>query len=224
MPIDDTTAIEEWTRAQARVLELAGGLSDADAGRPVPACPAWTVHDLLAHVIGLDADVLAGDEPDDHNATWTQAQVDARVGRGVPVLLAEWRAMTGPVQEWMAAHGTRPMGDVVIHEQDLRGALGVPGARDTAGLAALRERFAGRVTAAVEDAGLPPLALVGEHWRTGPDDAAVVVQASDFDLARAVQSRRSAAQLRGWTTRGDIGPYLPCFAVLGTLPEADLTD
>jgi hypothetical protein len=48
------------------------------------------------------------------------------------------------------------------------------------------------------------------------------VAASDFDLTRALMTRRSAAQLRAWTRRGDIEPYLPAFATLGDLPTADL--
>jgi uncharacterized protein (TIGR03083 family) len=217
--------IEEWTRAQARVGELVAGVSPDEAARRVPACPAWTVRDLLSHMVGLDVDVLAGDEPDDHNAGWTQRQVDERRGLGVVALLEEWSGTTAPLRAWMAQHGTRPMGDVVIHEQDLRGALGVPGARDTAGLAVLRDRFAGRLADRVAAAGLPPVALVGDTWRSGPDDGAgAVLRASDFDLARAVLTRRSAAQLRSWTAAGDLTPYLPHFALLGPLPEADLTD
>ncbi|GAY07519.1 hypothetical protein TOK_3539 [Pseudonocardia sp. N23] len=34
------------------------------------------------------------------------------------------------------------------------------------------------------------------------EPAAVVVEAPDFDLARALVCRGSAAQLRSWTTRG----------------------
>jgi uncharacterized protein (TIGR03083 family) len=217
--------IEEWTRAQARVGELVAGLSPEEAGRPVPACPAWSVRDLLSHMVGLDVDVLAGDEPDDHNAGWTQRQVDERRGLDVSALLEEWARTIRPLRAWMAEHGTRPMGDVVIHEQDLRGALGVPGARDSPGMTVLRDRFAGRLADRVAAAGLPPVALVGETWRSGPEDGAgAVLRASDFDLARAVLTRRSAAQLRGWAVAGDVTPYLPHFALLGPLPEADLTD
>ena len=54
--------------------------------------------------------------------------------------------------------------------------------------------------------------------------AAVVVRAPDFDLARALVTRRSAAQLRSWTERGDVTPYLDAFALLGALPEADLQE
>lgn len=49
---------------------------------------------------------------------------------------------------------------------------------------------------------------------SGPvDDAAVLVRAPDFDLARAVTSRRSAGRLRGRTERGDVEPYPEAFAV-----------
>jgi uncharacterized protein (TIGR03083 family) len=224
MELTDAEAIEEWTRAQARVVELVRGIDSHEAARPVPACPDWSVRDLLAHVVGYSTDVLADHEDDDHNPAWTQAQVDARAGRGVADLVAEWIGNTAPLQAWMAEHGVRPLNDVVIHEQDLRGALGVPGAHDTAALAALRDRFAGRVADAVADAGLPPLRLEGVGWAHGPEDAVVALRADGFDLARAVMARRSARQLRAWTVRGDVEPYLPCFATLGPLPERDLTD
>lgn len=219
-------AIAEWTAAQDRVCALVEGLGPDQAELPVPACPAWTVRQLLSHMVGLGADVVRDDEPGDHNERWTQRQVDARDAVQVRELVAEWRALTVPLQDWMRANTTRPLGDVVIHEQDLRGALGVPGAKHTDGLRALRDRmadgFAGRV------ADLPPIALVGEDWAwcsTGdPGEAAVRVEAPDFELTRALMSRRSADQLRGWTTNGDIEPYLEAFCGLGPLPEADLSE
>ena len=82
-------AITEWTNTQRRVVELTESLDAAEAERSVPACPDWTVTQLLAHMVGLNADVLAGDEPDDHNSTWTQRQVDHRAGRAPAELVAE---------------------------------------------------------------------------------------------------------------------------------------
>ncbi len=216
-------AVEEWSAAQRRVIELVGGLSPAAAGVPVPACPDWTVRDLFSHMVGLGADVVAGDEPDDHNAAWTQRQVDTRRDHDVAALVAEWEKIGPPLREWMEAHGPRPLGDVIIHEQDLRGALHVPGGQDSGGVAAIRDRFAGRFADAV--GGRPPIALVGDTWRWGDaEDAAVVVRASDFDLARALVTRRSAAQLRAWAVQGDVDPYLDAFALLGSLPTADLSE
>ncbi len=219
-------AITEWTQAQSRVIELVEGLSADDAERTVPACPDWTVRELLAHMIGLDADVVAGDEPDDHNATWTQKQVDARSAIGVEALLAEWRSLTAPLQEWMRANNTRPLGDVVIHEQDLRGALGRSGAHETDGLRALRDRMAHGLAARVASAGLDGVELVSPGWGfvAGERPASVAIEASEFDLTRALMSRRSAEQIRSWATTGDVEPYLPLFAGLGPLPATDLAE
>lgn len=216
--------IEEWTNAQQRVIALTSILSDEQSRRSVPACPAWTVRDLLAHMVGLGADVVAGDEPDDHHSGWTQRQVDERRGRDVPALLDEWRGVAEPLRAWMRTNGARPLGDVIIHEQDLRGALGVSGGQASPGLHAIRDRFVERFAARLD--GLAPIALVGTDWRwvsSGTlDDAAVVVRAPDFDLARALVSRRSERQLRSWTDRGDVAPYVDAFAVLGALPGSDL--
>ena len=217
-------AIAEWSRAQQRVIDLVADLPPEQAQRRVPACPDWTVRDLLSHMVGLGVDVVAGDEPDDHNETWTGRQVEIRRDHDVAALVAEWQAAAEPLRAWMRANTARPLNDALIHEQDLRGALGVPGGQDAEGWAAIRERFTGRLAPRVAD--LPPIALVGDTftWVSRGADAEVVLQASDFDLARALVTRRSAAQLKRWTVRGDVTPYLGAFAMLGPLPTADLTE
>ncbi len=220
-------AVEEWSRAQQRVIDLVADLPPERAELRVPACPDWTVRDLLSHMVGLGADVVAGDEPDDHNAAWTANQVETRRDRDVAALVAEWQQVAEPLRVWMRANTGRPLNDVLIHEQDLRGALAVPGGQDAEGWAAIRERFTGRLAGRVVD--LPPIALVGDDgwaWvsRGGVDDAAVVLRAPTFDLTRALVTRRSADQLASWTVRGDMRPYLDAFAMLGPLPTADLTE
>jgi uncharacterized protein (TIGR03083 family) len=217
--------IEEWSLAQQRVIGLVGDLAPEQAQVRVPACPDWTVRDLLSHMVGLGADVVAGDEPDDHNAGWTARQVARRRDRDVDALVEEWRSVAGPLRDWMVAHGTRPLFDVTIHEQDLRGALGVPGAQDTPAMAAVRDRYVARLADRLR--GRPPLSLLGERWRwdSAPGtEPAVVVQAPDFELTRALLARRSAHQLRSWTVRGDAEPYLDAFTALGPLPETDLSE
>ncbi|MBF4163432.1 maleylpyruvate isomerase N-terminal domain-containing protein [Nocardioides acrostichi] len=222
--------VREWREAVERVCALAGTVDPARMAQRVPACPGWTGRDLLAHMVGLGADVLAGDEPDDHNDAWTQAQVDDRSDRTVADLLHEWRSFADELADAMTEHGTRPLSDVIIHEQDLRGLLGEPGGASSVGFAVVRERLAGRFARHVESAGHGSLALVGEQWTwlspglTSASDADVELAASDFDLARAIMSRRSARQLRSWTTRGDVDPLLRCFEVLGDLPVEDLDD
>jgi uncharacterized protein (TIGR03083 family) len=223
--LPDVDGIEEWSRAQERVIALVTGLSAERAQLRVPACPDWTVRDLLSHMVGLGADVVAGDEPDDHNEAWTARQVARRRDHDVTELVEEWRGVAGPLRDWMRAHGTRPLFDVTIHEQDMRGALGEPGAQDTPAMAAVRDRFVGRLSGRLK--GRPPLSLVGEHWRWDSEpgaEPAVVLRAPDFDLTRALLARRSAHQLRGWSVRGDVEPYLDAFSSLGPLPTTDLSE
>lgn len=215
--------IDAWQDTYERVATLVAGLPEETLSHAVPACPDWSVADLLAHMIGLGADVLGGDEPDDHNEAWTRAQVEARRGRGRDDLLTEWLEVSGPLREWMREHGSRPLNDVVIHEQDLRSAVEEPGGRDGAGLAIVRGRMTERFTSRVE--GLAPIALRGESWSwASGDDPGVVLEASDFDLFRTLSTRRTAQQLRSWTTRGDVTAYLDAFAGLGPLPERPLPE
>lgn len=226
MTSDDPVAC--WMDAYTRVRDLVLDLDDAALARVVPACPGWTAHELLCHVVGLGADVLDGDEPDDHNEGWTAAQVDARRDRPTRDVLAEWADVAARLPAWMREHGSRPLGDVVIHEQDLRGAVGAPGARDSGGLVLVRGWMADRLGATLADTDLPPLVMESTDdtwsWASAPGDPGVVLRAPGFDLFRAVTSRRTAAQLRGWTTSGDVAPYLDAFAGLGPLPDQPLPE
>ncbi len=230
-PTRDATAsaadpVAAWRDAFDRVCGLVERLGDAELEVTVPACPDWTARQLLAHMVGLGVDVLAGDEPDDHNSTWTQRQVDARRDRSASDLLDEWRGVADDLVTWMRAHGSRPLNDVVIHEQDLRGAVGTPGGRDSAGLRIVRDRMAARFASRL--GALPPIALVSEGWTWCSDGevagAAVVVEADGFDLARALTSRRTADQVRAWVRSGDVAPYLDAFAGLGPLPSVPLPE
>lgn len=216
--------VAEWAASQQRVIELVENLDDEAAERIVPACPAWTVRNLLSHMIGLDADVLADNEAEDHNEAWTQQQVDDRADHSIAQLLDEWRGMSEPLQQWMRDNNPRPMGDVVIHEQDLRGALGVPGARDTAANASLFDTMAGICENKATAKELEPLRLEGETYVFGPPEADVVVRASDFDLLRLVLARRSVGQLRSRVVKGDIEPYVDCFGAFVELRDTDLVE
>ena len=227
MSAPDPDPVAAWREAHERVCALVLDVPAGALEARVPACPDWTGRELLSHVVGLGADVLDGDEPDDHHAGWTQAQVDARRDRSVEELVGEWRALADDLAAWMRQHGSRPLNDVVIHEQDLRGALHRPGGAHSSGVAIVRDRMAARLRGAL--GGRPPLALVGQVWTWtsdgGPvDDAHVVLEAGDLDLFRALCSRRTAGELRGWTVRGDVEPLLPAFAGLGALPARPLPE
>jgi len=207
-PVADGTHVAAYRAAQDRMIGLLTDLDDDAAARTVPATPAWTVHDLLAHLAGVPVDVAAGRTPGRDLDAWTAAQVEARRNHTVPELVAEWQeasphfapllAFLADAEPWRAS---QVLFDTLSHEQDLRGALDRPGARDAEGwdlawgflvtmVARTRDRAgAGALTLAPTDAE-PVVAGSGEPVAT--------VRAPRFELCRAIAGRRSAAQVEQW--------------------------
>lgn len=201
---------EAYRAVRSRMIGLA---ASADPATPVPACPAWTVRELLAHVTGVAADVIAGRLGEAGTQPWVDAQLAARTDATLEEILAEWRE-TGPaVDEICAALGdaiAQLIFDSVTHEQDLRGALGEPGGRDGALDIAI-----GWVTSAW--AGQP--ASVGAlQLRAGPTEVVLgdgpptaTVTLPPFEALRSLTGRRSLDQLRGYDWDGDPEPWLAAF-------------
>lgn len=241
-----------------RIVDLLDGAGEATVTAEVPACPAWRVRDVVAHLAGVCADVINGNLDGMTTDAWTAAQVDAR--RDVPLdhVIEEW-AQVGPkfaamVDEFPGWYGRQVVADITVHEHDLRGALGVPGDRDGAGL----QQSLDLLVAVVMDAGANALgvgpieviagdqrwlvgggdstaadvstamndAIAAGHTATPPDGpAAISLRATPFELFRAMTGRRSAEQIRRLGWSGDPAPYLPLFA-LGpfTLRSTDLDE
>jgi uncharacterized protein (TIGR03083 family) len=211
------------------VLDGAGDVLDLT----VPACPEWSVGDLVAHLVGVAADAATGAffdgamrawrEPDTASAreTWTAGHVQrharpslellrhdlekhgeqlvAGLRRGVPTVAGapDW----GP---------SAPVGDLCVHLQDLREALGLdpePSSPVTRwGFASYRSWLDQRL----RQAGLAGLVLTDgdREWPVGEGPPAGSVTADTYELFRMVSGRRTADQIRayGWTT--DPSPYL----------------
>jgi len=47
--------------ARGRLTKLVGALTGEQLRTPVPATSAWTVHELVAHLVGGAADTVSGD-------------------------------------------------------------------------------------------------------------------------------------------------------------------
>lgn len=72
------------------------GAQDAIA-RKVPACPEWTIKDVIAHLAGLAADWRAGNLAGYSGDASTARQVAERRDRSIDDLLAEWAdQLSGP--------------------------------------------------------------------------------------------------------------------------------
>jgi len=76
--------------ARGRLTKLAGVLTAEQLRTPVPGTSAWTVHELVAHLVGGAADNASGRLDGAPGAEWTARHVAERRQRPVRELLAEW--------------------------------------------------------------------------------------------------------------------------------------
>jgi uncharacterized protein (TIGR03083 family) len=134
-----TDIAKVYAEGRGRITELVAGLSDDEAAAKVPTCPEWTVHDVVAHLTGVCADVLAGNLGDVATDPWTAAQVDTRRDKSMKELVDEWSELAPQVEAFAGSFpgraGDQWVTDLTTHEHDIRGALGRPGARDSDGVA-----------------------------------------------------------------------------------------
>jgi uncharacterized protein (TIGR03083 family) len=220
----DTAALYRETRE--RITAFVGGLSSEQLETMVPAAPLWRVRDVVAHLSGGVADILAGNLEGVATDPWTAAQVDARRSWPVEQILEEWSA-NGPQVEAIVndfgGAGRQLLADCVTHEHDIRGAVNEPGERGSAALdGSLQWRIVGL------GKSLPSgLRLVAgdQEWVIGPDDSQVAsaIAPSSFEVFRALIGRRSEAQVRAWKWDGDPADFLARCAPWG-FPTADVVE
>ena len=206
-----------------RIVELVADLDDEQAETHVPACPAWTVHDVVAHLAGGMADALDGRLDGVATDPWTAYQVETRKGVPLAEIVAEWNEKAPQIEAVMdRAPGIGNMGvaDVVSHEHDIRGALGRPGARDADAVPIALNFVVSQVVESAAGAGvaLRVCSTDGTAWGADAADADAVLTAEPFELLRAATGRRSIGQIRRLQWTGDWKGAVPGFWWLSLHP------
>jgi uncharacterized protein (TIGR03083 family) len=197
---------DAYSAVQDRLDDL---LAASGGSEPVPSCPGWTVRDVLAHLVGLCDDWVSQRLDGYASASWTADQVARYEGYNIPDLLRRWTLLAaefarlddhpaiGPPARWA-------FGDAIIHEADLRGALGAGRAPHEAVLLSLE----GTITRwrDVLNNIRPPTTLVlqpvdAPEWTLGPasDGPPIVVSPTAYELFRALAGRRTEEQVRAWS-------------------------
>lgn len=189
-----------YAGVRERVTGLLTPLGDL-RDRPCPATPEWSVHDVLAHLVGVCDDVRAGRMDGVATDAWTEAQVAARRERPTPALLEEWdrlgsdfEAGLGVAPDVMAGQA---IFDAVTHEHDLRHALGSPGARDSDGVA-IAWGWLTTVGAPRPGEALVYATTEGDTVTIGTGEVVASVGLDRFEYVRGVSGRRSAAEIGAW--------------------------
>jgi uncharacterized protein (TIGR03083 family) len=166
------------------VIGLAEGLSAEQLSLRVPATPDWDVHDVLAHLAGSPADALSGRMDGAPSAEWTGRHVGERSARTVDELVAEIRDSVDDVVAALEGNDSPALvWNASVHHADLHEAL---------------------------DLGVPPEpmwrpVLEGIAPRVLRDNAAALEDVPDYELFRALFSRRSRSQMAGWGASVDPG-------------------
>ncbi|MGH3853563.1 MAG: maleylpyruvate isomerase N-terminal domain-containing protein [Pseudonocardiaceae bacterium] len=216
--------IDTLLRGRAEIAELV-----------VPACPNWTVRQIVSHLCGVAQDLVSGNIQGAGTEPWTQAQVLRLAERGLDDLLDLWAEKTDEViallPQGSDLAANQLVFDALTHEHDLRGALGEPASRTEDPVLPVALGFL--LTArdrTIRASALPAVALRTEvgSWQLGEPAAApaqLALQLSGFEALRALSGRRSVPQILSLPWRGDATALLAMFT--GTAlrpPELDLVE
>jgi uncharacterized protein (TIGR03083 family) len=211
-----------------RLSDLLDDLDDAAWSTPVTATPSWTVRDLVAHLAGLTADVQAGRLEGAGTDEWTARQIAERDGRSAAEVLAEWRAGFPKIEAMLARGEGSPAFayDVLVHEHDIRGALGHAGISDLATVTAVVEPLVQYLGARITKAEKPALKLLvdGSEWVAGSGDPKVTAETGLYELFRALFGRRSENQVRSWQWSDDPSTYFEVLSVFGPVRQDDVIE
>jgi uncharacterized protein (TIGR03083 family) len=230
-----------YEKTHDHLVEIVLRLGDDALNTKVPASPAWNVKDVVAHVTGIAGDVARGLTPPDLDVleAWrnpeqaakrdamTARQVEDRRGLALQQVLDEW---SGHIERLLPMlRGEVPFGtslpfvghvvntDLAVHSQDVRGAVRVPGDRDSAGVGIGLAGYSFGLDLRIRALGLPALTLrYGEKERIlGDGDSAATLEAERFEIFRALSGRRSRYQILAMKWTGDPGPYLALIPAYG---------
>jgi uncharacterized protein (TIGR03083 family) len=205
--------------ARTSLTDLTRGLNETELTLAVPATPAWSVRDVVAHLVGIAGDLLDGNLAGLGSDEWTAAQVEARRARPFDAVLTEWSergaALEDQMADWPAEFATPLIGDLGVHDLDVRGALGRTDGRDAPAAVIAFDHYAQSLGDRLDEAGLGAIALDApeEPLVVGTGAPTTRVRAPRFELLRALVGRRSATQIRAYEWDGDAGQVL---AVLAT--------
>jgi uncharacterized protein (TIGR03083 family) len=219
LPVSDAAAA--YRLVYGRVDALIRGRAEV-AELTVPACPAWTIRQTVAHLTWLAQDIVSLNLEEKGTDSWTRVQVDRLGDHSIDELLDLWRQMIDPVTATLAlapqASACQLVFDTLTHEHDIRGALREPGPRT--GDLAFEAAMGFATTMAdhfIRHAGLPSLRLItpttGSVQLGDPHTARgqVALNISDFEALRTFGGRRSIRQLLALPWHGDPTHLLPAF-------------
>lgn len=191
----------------------------------IPACPEWTLRDLLGHQAGEIEDGLSGNTAELGQPQWTAAQVERHKHLDLDAVKAKWTEGLESAGDAVPEVTGGAINDLVHHEFDVRGALGDTSNRDGELVNTMFPSFVGFVGESFKANNVPALKVIaGEHEVTiGEGEPQGELRLSPFEFLRTVTGRRSLAQIRAMDWSTDPAPWLDHIALMPPR-ETDLVE
>lgn len=175
----------------------------------IPACPDWTLRDILGHFVGTFEDVRDGNTAELGQPQWTAAQVARHADADLDTIKRTWNALIAVDADRTAAIGAAVLPDIVVHEFDVRGAVGNRENRDSPAILAAGTIFSQIVNRAMIAANVPALRVImgDDELVLGEGDPVAELCTTPFEVSRVFTGRRSLAQIRALDWSTDPSPW-----------------
>lgn len=176
----------------------------------VPACPEWSLRDLIGHLVGSLEDIHNDNLEGFASPGWTNAQVQRYADHDLAGVKRAWDELIVQMGEGFAAAAEAVLPDIAVHEQDVRGALGNTDGRDSPGLRAAEAFLMQHVCNSFRAKDVPPLRITYDDasYVIGGDEPQGELRTSCFEMSRVATGRRSATQIRSLDWSVDPAPWL----------------
>ena len=206
MPTELRAAGVEYAAMRESLSALVRSLGPHELAAPVPSCPGWSVHDVVAHLAGVAADAVNSVHPTSSVDDWTAKHVADREHTAKKLVLREWERSSSQFEVLLNRDGSRlpsSLIDLATHDDDIRGTVEHPRVMSPVH-SVLPTMLCRRWMEGIERAGIERVLVVlpnGDRW-DGDTDAPLVVRATPSFLYRAAMGRRSRRQIEGCFDRG----------------------
>lgn len=220
----DAAVVYRETRERVSAY-VVGEIDEEWAQAAVPACPGWTVQDVVSHMVGIVADIQDGRMDGVGSDEWTDHQVVTRRDGSIDAVVAEWARRAPTFEEqvaaWPPAVAAQVVADAAMHELDIRNALGDRSTRDTDGVAIAFDYYGHHLADRIVETGAPALIVEcdGGSVTLGEGAVGATLRTSRFEALRAMGGRRSAAQIEAYDWEGDAAPYVALMSSSGSRTE-----
>lgn len=208
-----------YRQSQGRILSL---VNNANADLPVPACPGWTVRDIVAHLLGTLADLTAGKIEESASEEWAAGHIERTKNRSMSDLTAEWHVRSNTTPGIFERYGALLLSDLVTHEFDIKQAIGNTQGRDLQVVRTVAIFYLNALDQAWREDGVAPLRILTEtsSLDIGGDDPETSVEIGWWEIGRVVSGRRSIEQVKALTWSGNPEPWLDHLFVFGPRESA----